>query len=107
MEITAVELKEKIKNGEKMVIDFWAPWCGPCKVLKPVFERISEEYTNEDSDVKLYTVNVEENREFAASMGIRSIPTIKSFAGGKEVKNKIGLLQEGQIKEMVNDLING
>jgi len=107
MEITAVELKEKIKNGEKVVVDFWAPWCGPCKMLKPIFERVSEQYLSENSEVQLYTINVEENKEFASSLGIRSIPTLKSFSGGKEVRNKIGLLQEGQIKEMVKDLING
>ena len=43
MEITTEELKQKIENGEKLVVDFWAPWCGPCKIMKPIFEKVSQE----------------------------------------------------------------
>jgi len=102
MEITQELLKEKINNGEKLIVDFWAPWCGPCKIVKPLFEKVSE-----TTDVQMYTFNVEENIEFSSSLGIRAIPTIKSFNGGKEVSNNVGTLQESQIKELVNNLING
>jgi thioredoxin 2 len=102
MEITQELLKEKINNGEKLIVDFWAPWCGPCKVVKPLFEKVSE-----TTDVQMYTLNVEENKEIAGALGIRAIPTIKSFDGGKEVSNNVGTLQESQIKDLVNNLING
>jgi thioredoxin len=102
MEITQELLQEKINNGEKLIVDFWAPWCGPCKVVKPLFEKVSE-----TTNIQMFTLNVEENREISASLGIRAIPTIKSFDGGKEVSNNVGMLQEGQIKELVNNLING
>jgi len=102
MEITQELLKEKINNGEKLIVDFWAPWCGPCKIVKPLFEKVSE-----TTDVQMYTLNVEENREIAGALGIRAIPTIKSFNEGKEVSNNVGTLQESQIKELVNNLING
>jgi thioredoxin 1 len=85
MEITTEELKQKIENGEKLIVDFWGTWCGPCKVMKPVFEKVAEEYRNENSEVQLYTMDVDKNKEYAASLGIRAIPTVKSFSGGKEV----------------------
>lgn len=106
MEITKEELKQKIENGEKLVIDFWAPWCGPCKVMKPVFEKVSEEYRNENSEVQLFTLNVEENKEFAAELGIRAIPTVKTFSGGEQKFSSPGMLQEGRIKELALELLN-
>jgi thioredoxin len=106
MEITKEELKQKIENGDKLVVDFWAPWCGPCKVMKPVFERVSEEYRNENSEVQLFTLNVDENKEFAAELGIRAIPTVKTFSGGEQKFSSPGVLQEGRIKELALELLN-
>lgn len=107
MEITQELLQEKINNGEKLIVDFWAPWCRPCGVMKPVFEKVSEHYRNENSEVQLFTLNVEENKEFASKLGIRSIPTVKSFSGGKEVYSQPGMQMESQIKQLVTNLING
>lgn len=102
MEITSELLKEKIKNGEKLLIDFHAKWCGPCKMMKPTFEKISEEIKNSGSDVQMYTMDVELNQEFARELGIRSIPTIKGFSNGNEIISEAGLKQEGIILEMVD-----
>lgn len=107
MEITSEELKQKIENGEKLMVDFWAPWCGPCRVMKPMFEKVSEQYRNENSGVQLFTLNVEENKEFSSSLGIRAIPTVKSFSGGKEVHSQSGVQVESQIKQLANNLIDG
>ena len=107
MEITTEELKQKIENGEKLIVDFWGTWCGPCKVMKPAFEKVAEEYRKENSEVQLYTMDVDKNKEFAASLGIRAIPTVKSFSGGKEVYSQPGMQMEGQIKQLVTNLING
>jgi thioredoxin 1 len=104
MEITSVELQEKINKGEKLIVEFWAEWCGPCRMMKPIFERISNENT---SDVQMYTMNVDMNREVGASLGIRSIPTIKVINGGEVTETKVGMLNEGQLKEMLTELING
>jgi thioredoxin len=104
MEITSIELQEKINNGEKVIVDFWASFCGPCRMLKPIFEKVSSENTTE---VQMYTLNVEENRELASKVGIRAIPTIKSFNNGNVVDTKVGILQESQIKELVKNLLNG
>ena len=103
MEITAKELQEKINNGEKVIVDFWASFCGPCKLLKPIFEKVSSENT---TGVQMYTMDVENNREFAVSLGIRSVPTVKSFKDGEEVMNKVGLMNEGEINNLIK-LING
>ena len=104
MEISGIDLKEKIKNGEKLIVEFWAEWCGPCKVMKPIFEKVA--LTNE-SDVKMYTVNIDKNKEVATSLGIRSIPTIKVFNGGSVIGTKVGMLNEASIKDLVTELING
>ena len=107
MEITSEELKQKIENGEKLMVDFWAPWCGPCRVMKPMFEKVSEQYRNENSEVQLFTLNVEENKEFSSKLGIRAIPTIKSFANGKEQFSRPGLQMESQINDIAKNLLNG
>ena len=102
MEISSVELQQKINNGDKMIVEFWAEWCGPCKMMKPLFERVAE-----TSEVPMYTINVDENREISVELGVRAIPTIKSFNGGNEVSTRAGLLQESQLNEMINTLTNG
>jgi thioredoxin len=107
MEITTEELKQKIENGEKLIVDFWGTWCGPCKVMKPAFEKVAEEFRRENSEVQLYTMDVDKNKEFASSLGIRAIPTVKSFSGGKEVYSQPGMQMEGQIKQLATNLING
>jgi thioredoxin 1 len=104
MEISSVELQEKINKGEKLIIDFHGLWCGPCKLMKPTFERVAKENT---SDVQMYTMDVDLNREVALSLGIRSVPTIKTFNMGEIVDTKVGLLNEEQIKNLVKELVNG
>ena len=105
MEISGIDLKEKIKNGEKLIVEFWAEWCGPCKVMKPIFERVSN--SNENDDVKMYTMNIDLNKEAAIGFGIRSIPTIKVFNGGSVIGTKVGMLNEASIKDLIKELING
>jgi thioredoxin 1 len=99
MEITALELQEKINKGEKIIVEFWATWCGPCKMMKPVFERVASSNT---SSTQMYTMNIEENKDFAIQMGIRSIPTVKVFNNGELTDTKVGVLNESQIKSLIN-----
>jgi len=107
MEITSTELQEKIKKGDKIVVDFYGTWCGPCQMLKPIFEKVSNEAMNKNSEVSYYTFDVDSDKEFAASLGIRSIPTIKSFSNGREVTTQTGVLQETQLRNLENILVNG
>lgn len=102
MEITAKELEEKIQNGEKIIVEMWAPWCGPCRMMKPVFEKVAE---NNNTDVQMYTMNIDENQSVARDYGVRSIPTIKVFNNGNVVDTKVGVLNENSIKEMVTELL--
>jgi thioredoxin 1 len=107
MEISSQELKQKIDNGEKLIVDFHASWCGPCKILKPIYEKVAQDLKTNNSDVSLYTMNVDSNRDLVMSLGIRSVPTIKSFSNGKEVTTRVGVLQEGQLHDLAKNLING
>jgi thioredoxin 1 len=102
MEITAKELEKKVNNGEKVIVEFHAAWCGPCRMMKPVFEKVASENTTE---VQLYTMDIDSNREYAMSIGVRSIPTIKVFENKEVKETKVGVLQEGMIKGLVNDLL--
>lgn len=105
MEITSQQLREKIQNGDKFVVDFWASFCGPCKVMKPWFEKVAEEMNQKDG-TQLYLFNIEQDKEFAVNeLGIRSVPTIKGFSGGKEVYHSTGVLREEQIKTVANQIL--
>lgn len=104
MEINANQLQEKINSGEKIIVEFWAPWCGPCRIMKPGFEKIAEQ---NKSSVKMYTMNIDENRDTAVNLGIRSIPTTKIFNSGETIETRVGVLSEQQINGMLKELVNG
>jgi thioredoxin len=105
MEITQEQLKEKINNGEKVIVDFWAEWCSPCKVMKPIFEKVSNEMVSRNSDIQMYTLNVMENQDLAVDLGIRSIPTVKAFSEGKEIYSSVGMLNESEINKITETII--
>ena len=104
MVITTEELKQKIENGEKIMVDFWGTFCGPCKVLKPVFESVSEIVKEDSSSVNLYTFNIETDMGYMRELGIRSVPTIKGFSNGKEIFSEVGIKDTNDLLEMVNKL---
>ena len=104
MEITTEELKQKIENGEKLIVDFYGIWCQPCKIMKPTFDKLSNQYREENSEVQLYTMDVDKNRDLAVEYGVRAIPTIKVFNNGEVVNSKTGVQQESQLIELVDSL---
>jgi thioredoxin 1 len=104
MEISQEQLKQKIKNGDKIIVDFWAKFCGPCKVMKPTFDKISKELQENNSKVQLFTMDIENNMDYIKELGIRGVPTIKGFSNGNEVFSEVGLKQSDTILEMVNKL---
>ncbi|PSN08483.1 thiol reductase thioredoxin [filamentous cyanobacterium CCT1] len=78
---------EVIQNDQPVLVDFWAPWCGPCRMVAPVVEEISEQY---EGQVKVVKVNTDENPSIASQYGIRSIPTLMIFKGGQRVDMVVG-----------------
>src|SRR5580700_3662533 len=79
--------KEVLKSDLPVMVDFWAVWCGPCKVLGPIVEEISKEY---EGKLKVGKINVDENNSLSSKYGIMSIPTLKFFKGGAMVGELIG-----------------
>lgn len=88
---------EVIKSEKTVLVDFWAPWCGPCRMLSPVVDEIAEENTA----IKVGKVNVDEQEELAMRFGIMSIPTLIVFKNGEPVKKTMGVQPKAAILEMV------
>lgn len=95
--VNSVEFNE-LKEKEKLVVDFFADWCGPCKMLGPVLEKVSEEYP----DVEFVKVNVDDEMELAGEFGIMSIPAVFLFKKGEVVGQFLGFQQEKGIKEILD-----
>ncbi|MFG6136672.1 thioredoxin [Halomonas sp. B23F22_10] len=90
--------QEVINSSQPVLIDFWAPWCAPCRTLNPIVGTIAKEH---GSALKVVTINVDEAPDLAARNAVRSLPTIALFKGGK----KVGVLTGAQPKESYDDLI--
>lgn len=91
-----------LNNKENAIVDFWATWCGPCKMLAPTIEEIADEL---DGKIAVGKVDVDENRELAIKYGVMSIPTVIYFKGGEEVARLIGVQSREKLLETANKLL--
>jgi thioredoxin 1 len=93
---------EVIKSDIPVVVDFWAEWCGPCKQIGPSLEELSNEYAGK---VKIVKVNVDENPDSPAKMGVRGIPALFMFKDGAVVSNKTGAAPKAALENWIKDTI--
>lgn len=98
--VTADKLKELQSQGKNVLVDFWAPWCGPCKTLIPRLENIEKEYPN----TSFIKINVDENTNVAMEMGIRSIPTVMIYKGEELIDRSQGAQPDGFYKNILDRL---
>jgi len=97
-EITDGTFKDEVLNSNlPVVVDLWAPWCGPCRMQTPIVEQLAQKY---QGALKVVKLNVDENPDAAGNLGVQSIPTLIKFENGKEVERAIGLRQLADLEKV-------
>lgn len=103
LEVTDATFRQEIlEHDGPVLVDFWAPWCAPCRMLGPIVEKLAQDYAGK---VKMAKLNVDENRATASQYRIMSIPTIIIFQNGQPVERISGLLPENQLKQLLDKVL--
>ena len=104
MDVTDTTFEQEVLKADKPVlVDFWAPWCGPCRMVAPIVEELAEEY---DGKVKFVKLNTDDNPNTAVKYGIRSIPTLLVFKDGKPVNQVIGFRPKSDLKRRLDEVVS-
>lgn len=93
---------EVVQAAGPVLVDFWAQWCGPCKAIAPVLDEVAQEY---EGKVRIVKVNVDENPDTPAKLGVRGIPTLMLFKGGQAVETKVGALSKSQLTAFLDSAL--
>ncbi len=102
-EVKEDNFKETVLDSElPVLVDFWAPWCGPCRMVAPVVEEIAQQY---EGKVKVVKLNTDENPEIASQYGIRSIPTLMIFKGGEKIDMVVGAVPKTTLSNTLEQLL--
>lgn len=91
--------EDVIKSGVPVLVDYWAEWCGPCRMIAPILEEVSSAY---EGKLQIAKMNVDENREIPAKFGIRGIPTLMLFKNGELAATKVGALSKAQLTAFID-----
>ncbi|MDR1882606.1 MAG: thioredoxin [Prevotella sp.] len=102
LEITDAGFEEILKSGKPLVLDFWAEWCGPCRMIGPVVEELADEYAGK---VIIGKVDVDNNDEVTSKYGIRNIPTILFIKNGEVVDKQVGVAHKAALVEKIENLL--
>lgn len=97
--ITETNFEQEVKNSDKTVIvDFWASWCGPCKMFSPIIESFAEEHAG---TIKVCKVNIDDAQDLASKFNVMSVPTVMVFKGGEVVATRIGMQSKQELEKLV------
>lgn len=100
-EITDATFSQEISEG-LVLVDFWAPWCGPCRMQAPILDQLSQKY--DETELKITKLNVDDNPQTAANFGVMSIPTLLFFKDGELVEKRVGVQPKPALEEIVEKL---